>query len=261
MIGCIIQARMGSTRLPGKVMLDVESNKTVLYFVIKQLQSCKLVDKIIIATTTLEADNKIADYLKDLGIDCFRGSSNNVLDRYYQCAKEYSVSTIVRIPSDKPLIDPEIVDNVVSMFMNSSYDYITNFLPNPTFPSGTEVEVFSINALKKAWEKAKIPSEKEHVTPYFINHEDKFKIFHTENSENLSHLRWAVDRIEDLKLVRKIASKIKKRPILMKDILELFTREPELVKINKNVNREEGSLKSLKEDQEFLQNQSGVKPS
>jgi spore coat polysaccharide biosynthesis protein SpsF (cytidylyltransferase family) len=261
MIGCIIQARMGSTRLPGKVMLDVESNKTVLYFVIKQLQSCKLVDKIIVATTTLEDDKQIANFSKQLGIDSFRGSSDNVLDRYYQCAKEYSISIIVRIPSDKPLIDPEIVDNVVSMFMNSSYDYITNFLPNPTFPSGTEVEVFSIKALKKAWEKAKIPSEKEHVTPYFINHKDEFKISHTENSENLSHLRWAVDRIEDLKLVRKIASKIKKRPILMKDILELFTREPELVKINKNVNREEGSLKSLKEDQEFLQNQSGVKPS
>ena len=259
MIGCIIQARMGSTRLPGKVMLDVESNKTVLYFVIKQLQSCKLVDKIIVATTTLEDDKQIANFSKQLGIDSFRGSSDNVLDRYYQCAKEYSVSTIVRIPSDKPLIDPEIVDNVVSMFMNSSYDYITNFLPNPTFPSGTEVEVFSINALKKAWEKAKIPSEKEHVTPYFINHKDEFKISHTENSENLSHLRWAVDRIEDLKLVHKIASKIKKRPILMKDILELFTREPELAKINKNINREEGSLKSLKEDQEFLQNQSGVK--
>ena len=261
MIGCIIQARMGSTRLPGKVMLDVESNKTVLYFVIKQLQSCKLVDKIIVATTTLEDDKQIANFSKHLGVDSFRGSSDNVLDRYYQCAKEYSVSTIVRIPSDKPLIDPEIVDNVVSVFSNNSYDYITNFLPNPTFPSGTEVEVFSINALKKAWEKAKIPSEKEHVTPYFINHEDEFKISHTENSENLSHLRLAVDRIEDLKLVRKIASKIKKRPILMKDILELFTREPELVKINKNVNREEGSLKSLKEDQEFLQNQSGVKPS
>ena len=173
MIGCIIQARMGSTRLPGKVMLDVESNKTVLYFVIKQLQSCKLVDKIIVATTTLEDDKQIANFSKHLGVDSFRGSSDNVLDRYYQCAKEYSVSTIVRIPSDKPLIDPEIVDNVVSMFMNSSYDYITNFLPNPTFPSGTEVEVFSINALKKAWEKAKIPSEKEHVTPYILKKTNK----------------------------------------------------------------------------------------
>ena len=261
MIGCIIQARMGSTRLPGKVMLDVESNKTVLYFVIKQLQSCKLVDKIIVATTTLEDDKQIANFSKHLGVDSFRGSSDNVLDRYYQCAKEYSVSTIVRIPSDKPLIDPEIVDNVVSVFSNNSYDYITNFLPNPTFPSGTEVEVFSINALKKAWEKAKIPSEKEHVTPYFTNHEDEFKITHIENSKNLSHLSWAVDRIEDLKLVRKIVSKIKKRPIMMKDIVDLFAKEPALVEINKNVNRKEGNLKSMKEDEEFLQNQSKPKPS
>ena len=258
MIGCIIQARMGSTRLPGKVMLNVENDKTVLHFVIKQLQNCKLVDKIIIATTTLEDDNKIANFSKDSGIDCFRGSSHNVLDRYYQCAKKYSISTIVRIPSDKPLIDPEIVDNVVSVFRNNSYDYITNFLSNPTFPSGTEVEIFSMNALKKAWKKAKLPSEKEHVTPYFANHEDEFKITHIENSENLSHLRLAVDKIEDLKLVRKIVSKIKKRPIMMKDIIDLFTKEPELVEINKNVNRKEGDLKSLKEDQEFLKNQSGV---
>ena len=250
---------MGSTRLPGKVMLDVENDKTVLDFVIKQLQNCKLVDKIIVATTTLEDDDKIANFSKDLGIDCFRGSSDNVLDRYYQCAKEYSVSIIVRIPSDKPLIDPEIVDNVVNVFRNNSYDYITNFLSNPTFPSGTEVEIFSINALKKAWKKAKLPSEKEHVTPYFANHEDEFKITHIKNSENLSHLRWAVDRIEDLNLVRKIVSKIKKRPIIMKDIVDLFAKEPELVEINKNVNRKEGDLKSLKEDQEFLKNQSSVR--
>ena len=258
MIGCIIQARMGSTRLPGKAMLDVENDKTVLYFVIKQLQNCKLIDKIIVATTTLEADTQIVNFSKDLGIDCFRGSSNNVLDRYYQCAKEHSVLTIVRIPSDKPLIDPEIVDNIVSVFRNNSYDYITNFLSNPTFPSGTEVEVFSINALKKAWEKAKLPSEKEHVTPYFVNHEDEFKITHIENSEDLSDLRWAVDRIEDLKLVRKIVSKIKKRPIIMKDIIDLFAREPDLVEINKNVNGKEGELKSLKEDQEFLKEQRGI---
>jgi spore coat polysaccharide biosynthesis protein SpsF len=166
--------------------------------------------------------------------------------------------TIVRIPSDKPLIDPEIVDNIVSVFRNNSYDYITNFLSNPTFPSGTEVEVFSINALKKAWEKAKLPSEKEHVTPYFVNHEDEFKITHIENSEDLSDLRWAVDRIEDLKLVRKIVSKIKKRPIIMKDIIDLFAREPDLVEINKNVNGKEGELKSLKEDQEFLKEQRGI---
>ena len=258
MIGCIIQARIGSTRLPGKAMLSVENNKTILHFVIKQLQNCKLVDKIIIATTTLEDDKQIVNLSKDLGINCFRGSSDNVLDRHYQCAKEYSVSTIVRIPSDKPLIDPEIVDNVINFFRNNSYDYVTNFLSNPTFPSGTEVEVFSINALKEAWKKAKLPSEKEHVTTYFANHEYEFKMTHIENSENLSHLRWAVDRIEDLTLVRKIVLKIKKRPILMKDVVELFAKEPELVEINKNVKGQEGNLKSLKEDQEFLKNQSRV---
>ena len=254
MIGCIIQARIGSTRLPGKAMLSVENNKTILHFVIKQLQNCKLVDKIIIATTTLEDDKQIVNLSKDLGIDCFRGSSDNVLDRHYQCAKEYSVSTIVRIPSDKPLIDPEIVDSVINSFKNNSCDYITNFLPNPTFPSGTEVEVFSMNGLERVWKKAKLPSEREHVTNYFSNHEDEFEIAHIENSKNLSYLRFAVDRMEDLELVRLIVSKIKKRPILMKNIVDLFNKEPELVKINKNVNRDEGEIKSLKEDQEFLKN-------
>ena len=250
---------MGSTRLPGKVMMNVEDQKPVLYFVIKQLQECKLIDKIIVATTTNEEDEEIVNYIKNLGIDCFRGNPKDVLDRYYQCAKEYSISSVVRIPSDKPLIDPEIVDKVISMFENNSYDYITNFLPNPTFPSGTEVEIFSINALKKAWENAKLPSEKEHVTPYFSNHQDEFKITHIKNSENLSHLRWAVDKMEDLKLVRKIVSKIKKRPILMKNIVDLFSKEPELTEINRNVNRKEGDTKSLKEDQEFLRNQHGQK--
>ena len=253
-IGCIIQARMGSTRLPGKVMMNVEDQKPVLYFVIKQMQECKLIEKIIVATTTNEEDNQIANYSKNLGIDFFRGSSEDVLDRYYQCAKEYSVSTIVRIPSDKPLIDPEIVDNVINRFKNNSYDYITNFLPNSTFPSGSEVEIFSINALEKVWKKAKLPSEREHVTSYFSNHEDEFEIAHIENSKNLSYLRFAVDRMEDLELVRLIVSKIKKRPILMKDVVELFNKEPELSKINKNVSRNEGDIKSLKEDQEFLNN-------
>ena len=255
-IGCIIQARMGSTRLPGKVMMDVEDQKPVLYFVIKQLQECKLIDKIIVATTTNDEDSQIVNYSKNLGIDYFRGSAKDVLDRYYQCAKEYSISTIVRIPSDKPLIDPEVVDNVISIFNNNSYDYVTNFLSNPTFPSGEEVEVFSMNGLKKVWKEAILPSEREHVTPYFSNHEDKFEITHVENSENLSHLRCAIDRIEDLELVRLIVSKIKKRPILMKDIVALFHKEPKLVEINKNINRKEGDIKSLKEDQEFLRNKS-----
>ena len=250
-IGCIIQARIASTRLHGKAMLDVENQKPILYFVIKQLQECKLIDKIIVATTTNEEDNQIFNYTKNLGIDCFRGSSENVLDRYYQCAKEYSISTIVRIPSDKPLIDPEIVDYLVTIFKKKSYDYVTNFLP-PTFPSGTEVEVLSFDSLKKSWEKATLPSEKEHVTTYIYNHRDDFRIFNVVNSEDLSNFRWAVDRIEDLRLVREIVSKIHKNPILIKDILELFKNEPNLVEINKQVDGNEGNTKSEKEDKEFL---------
>ena len=250
-IGCIIQARMGSTRLPGKVMMDVEKGKPVLYFVINQLQHCKLIDKIIVATTNLEEDNKIVEYCNDLDINCFRGSPNDVLDRYYRCAKEYSISTIVRIPSDKPLIDPEIVDRIIQVFKSDSYDCVTNFLP-VTFPGGTEVEVLSFEVLQSAWKNAKLPSEKEHVTPYIYSHRDRFRIFNVANSEDLSQYSWAVDRIEDLNLVQQITSKIKKRPILMNDIIDLFKKEPQLPKINKNVWREEGNLKSLKEDEEYL---------
>jgi spore coat polysaccharide biosynthesis protein SpsF len=125
-------------------------------------------------------------------------------------------------------------------------------LSKSTFPSGTEVEIFSENALEIAYKDAKLPSEKEHVTPYFPNHENEFKIKHMENSENLSDLRFAVDRPEDLELVKIIISKIKKRPILVKDIVKLFNLEPELFKLNQNVNRKEGNEKSSKEDEEFL---------
>jgi spore coat polysaccharide biosynthesis protein SpsF len=140
---------------------------------------------------------------------------------------------------------------VVKIFDNNSYDYVTNFLPS-TFPGGTEVEVLSFASLKKSWEKAILPSEKEHVTNYIYNHRNDFRIFNVINSENLSNFRWVVDRIEDLRLVREIVSKIRKNPILIKDILELFKNEPNLVEINKHVDGNEGNTKSEKEDKEFL---------
>lgn len=250
-VSCIIQARMGSSRLPGKVLMEVENGKPVLYYVINQLRHCKLIDKLIVATTTLDEDNVIVEYCNNLGIDLFRGESQNVLDRYYQCAKKFSISTIVRIPADKPLIDPTIVDEFIRIFKSNSYDYITNFLPS-TFPSGTEVEIFSFDTLKTTWENAELPSEKEHVTRYIYNHKEKFKIFNVTNVEDLSNFRWAVDRIEDLQLVQIIISKIKKRPILMKDVIEVFKKEPPLIEMNKNVDREEGTVKSLREDEKFL---------
>jgi spore coat polysaccharide biosynthesis protein SpsF len=250
-IGCIIQARMGSTRLPGKVLMEVIEGKPVLYYVINQLKYCKSFEKLIIATTTLPEDDKIVQFCIDNNVNYFRGDSKNVLERHYRCAEKFSLSTVIRMPADKPLLDPEVVDKVVEAFNSNSYVYVTNFLPS-TYPSGTEVEVLSFNALKIAYEKAILPSEKEHVTNYIYDHKDDFRIFNVVNSENLSNFRWAVDRIEDLRLVREIVSNIHKSPILIKDILELFKNEPNLVEINKQVDGNEGNTKSEKEDKEFL---------
>ena len=251
MIGCIIQARMGSSRLPGKVMEKLDQDNTVLSYVIRQLKHSKFLDDIVVATTSLKRDEVIVDFLEREGIKYFCGDEENVLDRYYQCAKKFSMSEIVRIPSDKPLIDPDIVDKCIQIFLSKKYDYITTFL-EPSFPYGTEVEIFSFDALEKTWKNAKLPSEHENFTPYIYNNKDKFQIYNVKNSIDLSHLRWVVDRAEDLELVRQLVSKIDKDPILMQDILEVFESDPKLAEINSNVRHDEGYKKSLKKDQEFI---------
>jgi len=251
MIGCIIQARTGSSRLPDKAIKLLDEKHSILHYVINQLQYSKLLDDIVIATTDLKEDDIIVKFAQENGFKYFRGSEKDVLDRHYQCAKKFAFSTIVRIPSDKPLIDPQIVDKVVKVFTTSEYDYVSNFL-HYTFPYGAEVEVFSFEALEKAWNLARLPSEREHVTPYIYNHKDKFKIFNVINSEDLSHLRWEVDREKDFELVKIIVERIKSRPILLKDIMKLYAQEPILFNINRNNNPNEGYLKSLKDDEEFV---------
>ena len=239
-VGIIIQTRTGSSRLPSKVMMKADEDSIMLDYVINQLNHSKLHDKLVIATTVLEQDNVIFDHVTNRNIECFRGDEKNVLERHYQCAKKYSLSTIVRIPSDKPLIDPTIVDSMIQEFQSNSYDYISNFSVNtennhefvPSFPSGTEVEVFSFSALEYAWKNATTDYDKEHVTPYIYANTEKFNIFTKVAEKDLSNFRWALDYEKDLQLIQIIISKIKKRPILMHDILELFEREPELLKIN-----------------------------
>jgi spore coat polysaccharide biosynthesis protein SpsF len=231
MIGCIIQARMGSTRLPGKVMMKVDDENPVLYYVISQLQNSSLLDKIVVATTDLEQDKQIEKFTLDLGIECFRGSSDDVLDRYYKCAQKFSFSTIVRITADNPLIDPTIVDETIQKFNSNQYDFVSNCV-NRTFPHGTEVEVFSFDALEKSWNESTNLSDREHVTSYFYSNSNKFKNFNLEHIKNISHLSWTVDKINDLKFVQTIVSKITKRPIVLNDIVDLLSKEPELLKLN-----------------------------
>ena len=234
MIGCIIQARLGSTRLPGKVMKKIDGKNPVLYYVLKQVKHSQILKKIIVATTDNTNDDEIVDYLKYIKIEHYRGNEKDVLDRFYQCAKKFSLTTIVRITSDNPLVDSLIIDEMLYEFQNNNYDYMTNAIPR-TFPYGTEVEIFSFNALEKAWRNPKNEKEKEHVTLHFINNPEKFKIKYFTYTKNLSFLRWTLDENEDFILIQKIIEEIKKTPIRLKDILQLYHKNPELFKINKNV--------------------------
>lgn len=247
MIGCIIQARMGSSRLPGKVLMKVDNDESILSFLIKQLNFCKSKFKIIIATTLLPQDDIIENFALKNDILFFRGDEDNVLDRYYKCAKKFSLNTIIRIPSDKPLIDPIVVDDIIQLFQKNNFDYVTNFLPL-TFPAGTEVEIFSFEALEKTWLNATLLSEKEHVTPYMYDKKNNFKIFNVINPVDLSHFRWVVDRIEDYDLVRKIIQGINNRPIVTNQIISFLKNNPKFFQINQGIDYFEGYKKSKLKD-------------
>ena len=223
---------MGSKRLPGKALMEILPGTTVLSSTISQMRCCKKIDEMIVATTTNAEDDAIVTEANKAGTDIFRGSAMDVLDRYYKCANACSASVIVRITADNPLVDPHITDTAVDTFVSSSVDYLSNTQPR-TFPYGTDVEIFSFQALQTAWNNAKKQYEREHVTPYIYNNPSKFKIKNMVYDENLSHLRLTVDYSEDLELVRKIASKISHRPMLLGDILNILQNAPDLTEINK----------------------------
>jgi len=236
----IIQVRMGSTRLPGKVLKKL-NGITILESLLNQLNYSRLLNDKIIATTLNSEDDVIVNFCESKGIKCFRGSVNDVLDRYHKCAKKFSINTIIRITSDCPLMDPQVVDDVIDFYLKNSYDYVNNFYKR-TYPYGNDVEIFSLKVLEKVWEKATKLSEREHVTPYIYNNPDEFSLGWIENKENLSEFHWTVDRKEDLIFVQKIFKKISKRPILMKDIIDVIKDDPSLLEINKNTNPNEGYL-------------------
>ena len=243
MITAIIQARLNSSRLNKKILLKIE-NKNLLEHLFSQLSYSTHIDKKIIATTINKIDDEIENFAKLQNITFFRGNPLDVLDRYYRCAKFFNLETIVRISGDAPLIDPSIVDKTIEYYKKNNFDYVSNFF-NRSYPIGTEIEIFSFKTLEKCWMNAKKSSEKEHVTPFIYNNPELFQIGHIEYKKNISHLHWTVDQIEDFKFVELIFKKIKNRPILMDDILELLENEPELLEINKNIDPFEGSRNLL----------------
>lgn len=248
MITAIIQARMGSTRLPSKVIKKIEG-RPLLWHIIERIKHAKSINEIIVATTTNKEDEKIIKIAKKSGVKTFSGSENDVLDRFYRAAKKFNSDIIVRITPDDPFKDPKIIDEFVNYFLKNNLDYVSNTI-KPTYPEGLDIEIFSFKALEKAWLEAKLASEREHVTPYIWKNPKKFKIKNLSYKEDLSNLRWTIDYLEDLKFAREVYKRLYpvQKIFLMEDILKLFKKEPELQKINQGIRRNEGYIKSLIND-------------
>lgn len=244
----IIQARVAATRLPGKVLLKI-MDKTILEYVIERVKKAKNIENIIVATTIKKEDLEIVNLASRLRISVYCGSEDDVLDRFYQASRLFKIKHIVRITADGPLIDPQIIDDVISCYFESGADYCSNVL-DVTFPDGEEAGIFSFNALNYACKNARLLSEREHVDPYIIKHPDKFKLVSFKNKINLSDKRWTLDTEEDFKFIKAVLESL--YPVnpdfRMEDILEFLERNPRIEDINKGITRNEGYLKSLKED-------------
>lgn len=248
MILALLQARFSSSRLPGKVLLPL-LDKPMLLQQVDRIRRAAAIDKLVVATSTDGTDDKIAETCDAYGVEYFRGSLIDVLDRFYRAAVAYKPDHVVRLTGDGPLADPVIIDAVVDLHLSGGYDYTSNDHP-PTFPDGLDVEVFRRHCLEEAWQEALLPSQREHVTPFMYNYPDRYRIGNYLNSADLSALRWTVDTAEDLVLVRKIYEALypANRAFTMDDILQLFRQNPALTETNSMYQRNEGYLKSLAND-------------
>jgi spore coat polysaccharide biosynthesis protein SpsF len=262
---------MSSTRLPGKILLPI-NKKSMLECVIHQTRQSKFVNEIIIATTKNKEDDIIINFCKKNKIKYFRGSKNDVLDRYYQCAKKFNCEIIVRITSDCPMIDPEVIDEGIEKFLKKSLDYIGNNIDyidkkwqNSTcnFPQGMTVEVCKFNTLKKTWKNAKKPSEREHVFPYVQFNSSIFRIGNFKKNLDLSYIRCTVDRKEDLKFVTAVYKKLENRIdiVRIKDILKIIKKNKKLLDINTQIPFDEGYRISLQKDIENVIKQNKIQNS
>lgn len=237
---------MGSSRLPGKVLMDI-NGKPMLLRVIERAQAAQAPNLVVVATSTAKADDAIEDLAHENGFPCFRGSELDVLDRYYRAAQAHNAEVVVRLTADCPLHDPSVIDNVTNAFTNGTYDYASNTQP-PTFPDGLDTEVFAMSALERAWEKAALLSEREHVTPYIRNHPELFKLHNVASEVDYSQLRWTVDEAADLEFVRAIYRHFASDAFGMAQIVKYLHDNPDLNKMNAQFQRNEGYQKSLRED-------------
>lgn len=233
-ITAIIQARMGSTRLPGKVLKDLQG-ETALARVLARLRRAATIGEVIVATSNTPGDDVIVAECKRLKTNAFRGEENDVLDRYYQAAQFSKAEVVVRITADCPLIDPELVDETVTRFLQERPDYASNALVR-TYPRGLDTEVFSMQALEIAWREAAQPYQRAHVTPYIYQNPERFKVLAVKAEQNYGDLRWTLDTEPDLAFLRAVYSRFGGRDTFgWRDVLRLLEREPSLSEINRHV--------------------------
>lgn len=233
----IVQARIGATRLPGKPLREV-MDRPLLGYLVERLRRCTKADEIVIATTTNPQDQQIVDYCHWEQIPLFRGSEQDVLDRYVKAAHSFAADVVVRITADCPLIDPQVVDKTIGYFLDHypDYDYVSNMLTKG-YPRGMDVEVFSMKALQDADLNGVHPEEREHVTLYMYRHPELFRVGHVELGRDESHHRWTVDTEEDFQLVAKILEAL--YPVYptftFEDIILLLSKHPDWVAINSHI--------------------------
>ncbi|MFM8319534.1 MAG: cytidylyltransferase domain-containing protein [Chloroflexota bacterium] len=252
----IIQARMGSSRLPGKVLRPI-AGKPMLQRVVERTRLALSINQVAVATTGEPDDDPVAEFCQAHGIPAWRGSLHDVLDRYYQAARQLQPQVVVRITADCPLLDPGQVDRTVSAFLGRTrptdrlltpagpapaeppFDFAANRLPPPwgrTVPIGLDTEVCWFSGLETVWNEARQPYQREHVMPYFYDHLERFRILLVNEAENYGELRWTVDTAQDLELVQQIYARFDGRDdIAYADVLDLWHREPQLAQINAGV--------------------------
>jgi spore coat polysaccharide biosynthesis protein SpsF len=234
----IIQARMGSSRLPGKVLRDIHG-KPMLVWVVERARKAATLSEVAVATTIDQSDDMLEQVCANLGIPCLRGSVYDVLDRYYQAARQCEADVIVRLTADCPLIDPALIDLVVTRFLEEKVDFAANRLPPPyqrTYPIGLDVEVVSLSAVERAWKEAKEKHEREHVLPYLYDTPGRFKILVVDYERNLGKYRWTVDTQPDLRFIQEIFALLSDREnFSWLDVLKIVEDNPQLAVINAGI--------------------------
>jgi spore coat polysaccharide biosynthesis protein SpsF len=237
-IVAIVQARYNSSRLPGKVLLDI-AGRPMLAWVIGRARRARCLSEVVVATTTDPSDDAVEMFCRQRGFPVTRGSQFDVLDRYYQAARWFAADVVVRLTADCPMMDPAEIDRIVAVFLDSGVDFAATRLPPPwkrTYPIGLDIEVCTFAGLERAWRDAVLPYEREHVMPYFYDEPGRFRIQVVDHSPDYGHLRWTVDTLEDLEAMRRLFGLFNGRDdFSWYELLAQHQAHPEMALINNGV--------------------------